>query len=143
MKEEGQESLPPEAPGLRLHPVAAPDLHSFFTPPQRRTPFTPDSVIVPTLTPQEFAYLHALTMQDVTQAFSPDKVNRRVIGFFNGHKRLNVTEIPSEVCADLHWLTTIVAYAHHPEVTYGLEVVDGEPVDMGAYRIMPFELFKL
>jgi hypothetical protein len=82
-------------------------------------------------------------MRDVTQAFSPEKVNRRVIGFFNGHKRLNVTEIPSGVRADLHWLTTIVAYAHHPEVSYGLELADGEPVDMGDYRIIPFELYKL
>jgi hypothetical protein len=143
MKEEGQETLPHEAPGLRLHPVAAPDLHSFYSPPQRRVPFTPDSVILPTLTPEEFASLHALTMKDITRAFSPEKVNRRVIGFFNGHKRLNVTEIPSDIRSDLHWLTTIVAYAHHPEVSYGLEVVDGEPVDMGAYRIIPFELYKL
>jgi hypothetical protein len=143
MKEEGLETMPSEAPGLRWKPVDAPDLHSFYTPPQRRAAFTPDSVILPTLTPDEFASLHALTMRDVAQAFSPEKVNRRVIGFFNGHKRLNVTEIPSEIRADLHWLTTIVAYAHHPEVSYGLEVVDGEPVDMGAYRIIPFELFKL
>jgi hypothetical protein len=135
--------LPPEAPGLRQHPVAAPDLHSFYTPPQRRAPFTPDSVVLPTLTPEEFASLHAQTMKDVTQAFSPEKVNRRVLGFFNGHKRLSVTEIPTELRADLHWLTTIVAYAHHPEVSYGLEVVDGEAVDMGPYRVIPFELYKL
>jgi hypothetical protein len=143
LKEEGQETLPPDTPGLRHHPVAVPDLHSFYSPPQRRAPFTPDSVILPTLTPEEFADLHALTMKDVTQAFSPEKVNRRVIGFFNGHKRLNVTEIPTDVRTDLHWLTTIVAYAHHPEVAYGLEVVAGEPIDMGAYRIIPFELYKL
>jgi hypothetical protein len=143
MKEEGLESFPPDAPGLRLNPIGAPDLHSFYTPPQRRAPFAPNSVILPTLTPEDFASLHLLTMKDVTQAFSPEKVNRRVLGFFNGHKRLSVTEIPSEICADLHWLTTIVAYAHHPEVTYGLEVVEGEPVDMGAYRIIPFELYKL
>jgi hypothetical protein len=31
----------------------------------------------------------------------------------------------------LHWLTTILAYAHHPQVTYGIEVTDGEPVDSG------------
>ncbi|HEX9596611.1 MAG TPA: Wadjet anti-phage system protein JetA family protein [Anaerolineales bacterium] len=143
MKNEGIEYLPPEAPGLRQHPVAVPDIHSFYTPPQRRAPFTTDSVILPTLTPEELASLQALTMKDVTQAFSPEKVNRRVIGFFNGHKRLHVTEIPSDVRADLHWLTTIVAYAHHPEVTYGLEMVDGEPVDMDGYRIVPFELYKV
>jgi hypothetical protein len=143
MKDEGTEYLPTEAPALRQHPVDLPDLHSYYTPPQRRAPFTPDSVILPTLHPEDLASLRALTVKDVTQAFSPDKVNRKVLGFFNGHKKLHISEIPSEVSTDLHWLTTILAYAHHPEVAYGLEVTDGEPVDMGAYRIVPFELYKL
>ncbi len=143
MKDSGEEYLPADAPGLRQHPVDLPDLHSYYTPPQRRAPFMPDTVILPTLTPEDLATLQALTMQDVTQAFSPNKVNRKVIGFFNGHKRLHVTEIPSDVRSDLHWLTTIVAYAHHPEVTYGLEVLGGEPVNMGEYRIVPFELYKV
>jgi hypothetical protein len=143
MKDEGEEYLPSEAPGLRQHPVDVPDLHSYYTPPQRRAPFMPDSVILPTLQPEDIISLRALTMQDVTQAFSPEKVNRKVIGFFNGHKRLHITEIPTDVSSDLHWLTTIVAYAHHPEVAYGLEMVEGEPVEMGDYRIVPFELYKL
>ena len=143
MKDEGQEYLPDEAPGLRQHPVDLPDLHSYYTPPQRRAPFTPDTVVLPTLHPEDLASLRALTMKDVTQAFSPDKVNRKVIGFFNGHKKLHITEIPADVRNDLHWLTTIVAYAHHPEVAYGLEVVSGEPVEMGGYRVVPFELYKL
>jgi hypothetical protein len=143
MKEEGAEYLPSEAPGLRQHPVDLPDLHSYYTPPQHRSPFMPDSVILPTLQPEDIISLRALTLQDVTQAFSPEKVNRKVIGFFNGYKRLHITEIPRDVSTDLHWLTTIVAYAHHPEVAYGLEVVEGEPVEMGEYRIAPFELYKL
>ena len=143
LKEEGMEYLPSEAPGLRQHPVDLPDLHSYYTPPQRRAPFIPDTVVIPILHPDDLASLRALTMKDVTQALSPDKVNRKVLGFFNGHKKLHITEIPSEISTDLHWLTTIVAYAHHPEVSYGLEITNGEPVDMGTYRIIPFELFKL
>jgi hypothetical protein len=143
MKDEEMEYLPPEAPGLRLHPVDLPDLHSYYTPPQRRAPFMPDSVILHTLQPEDIVSLRALTLKDVTQAFSPEKVNRKVIGFFNGHKRLHITEVPEEVCNDLHWLTTIIAYAHHPEVAYGLEMVEGEPVEMGEYKIAPFELYKL
>jgi len=80
-------------------------------------------------------------MQDVTQAFSPEKVNRKVLGFFNGHKRLPIAEIP--IRDDLHWLTTIIAYAHHPEVSYGLEIVAGEAVKVGQYKVMPFDLVKL
>jgi len=143
MKDEGEEYLPAEAPTLRQHPVDLPDIHSYYTPPQRRAPFMPDTVIVPTLHPEDLASLRNLTMKDVTQAFSPDKVNRKVLGFFNGHKKMHITEIPSDVSGDLHWLTTILAYAHHPEVAYGLDVIDGEPVDMGAYRVVPFELYKL
>lgn len=143
LKEEGMEYLPPEAPALRQHPVDLPDLHSYYTPPQRRAPFTTDTVIIPMLQNEEWALLRAQTMKDVIQAFSPDKVNRKVMGFFNGHKKLHIAEIPSEISTDLHWLTTIVAYAHHPEVSYGLELADGEPIDMGTYRIIPFELIKL
>lgn len=141
LRADGLDELPEEAPGLRQMPVRVPDLKSFYTPPQRRAPFTPDSVVVPVLPPEEFAALHALTMQDVTQAFSPEKVNRKVLGFFNGHKRLPVTELP--IRDDLHWLTTIIAYAHHPEVSYGLEVREGEPVQVGSYRVVPFDLVKL
>jgi hypothetical protein len=136
----GLEELPENAPRSTLPPVRIPDLKSFYTPPQRRAPFTPDAIVVPILPPEEFAALHALTMQDVIQAFSPDKVNRKVLGFFNGHKRLPIAEIP--IRDDLHWLTTIIAYAHHPEVSYGLEICNGEPVQVGSYRVVPFELVK-
>lgn len=143
LKAEGMEDLPVEAPTFRRHPVDLPDLHSYYTPPQRRAPFVSDTVIVPVLHPDDLAALRALTMKDVSQAFSPEKVNRKILGFFNGHKKLHVAELPPEVSTDLHWLTTIVAYAYHPEVSYGLEIADGEPVDMGSYRIVPFELVKL
>ena len=143
LRGEGLTELPDDAPGLRQMPVRSPDARSFYTPPQRRAPFTPDDIILPTLHPDDLLVLHAATMQDVTQAFSPDKVNRKVIGFFNGRKRLHIIEIPTDVRDDLHWLTTIIAYAHHPEVSYGLEVVAGEAVAVGGYRVAPFELIRL
>ena len=116
-------NCPPESPGLRQTPIRLPDLHSYYTPPMRRAPFNPDDVVLPTLQPDELISLRAVIMQDVTQAFSPEKVNRKVLGFFNGHQRLNVTELPRDLLDDLHWLTTIIAYAHHPEVSYGLVAV--------------------
>jgi hypothetical protein len=54
-----------------------------------------------------------------------------------------VTELPAEVVGDLHRLTTIIAYADHPEVKYGIELTGGEPVEIGPYRIVPFQLAKL
>ncbi|MCC6298751.1 MAG: hypothetical protein IT314_05605 [Anaerolineales bacterium] len=124
-------------------PIKIPDAHSFFTPPQKRAPFVPNNILSPVLAPSDLAVLRADTLRDVTQAFSSDKVNRKVLGFFNGHNRLPVNEIPGDVRDDLHWLTTIIAYAHHPEVGYGLEVGDGEPVQIGSYRVVPFDLIKL
>ena len=91
----------------------------------------PDTVVVPTLKPEDLARLRTLTLQDVMQSLSPEKVNRKVIGFFNGHKKLHLREIPPEVRDDQHWLITIVAYAHHPQVSYGLEVVDGDAFGYG------------
>jgi hypothetical protein len=143
LREAGLTELPDDAPGLLGTPVDIPDSHSFYTPPQRRAPFTPDTIVVPVLSPDDLLNLRAVTMRDVTQAFSPDKVNRKVIGFFNGHKRLPLAEIPSDVRQDLHWLTTIIAYAHHPDVGYGLERVEGEPVRVGEYCISPFDLIRL
>lgn len=142
LRADGLTELPDDAPGLRQMPVRSPDARSFYTPPQRRAPFTPDDIILPTLHPDDLIALHAATMQDVTQAFSPDKVNRKVIGFFNGHKRLNILEIPTEIRHDLHWLTTIIAYAHHPEVSYGLEMVEGEAVRVGDFKVAPFDLIR-
>ncbi len=150
LRAEGLEELPEITPLETEHatrntflppPIRVPDLRSFYTMPQRRAPFTPDSIIVPILHPNDFAELHALTMQDVTQAFSPEKVNRKVMTFFNGHKRLPVADLP--IRDDLHWLTTIIAYAHHPEVSYGLEIVEGEAVQVGLYRVVAFDLVKL
>jgi hypothetical protein len=143
LREEGLAELPADAPGWLLTPIRLPDPNSFYTPPQRRAPFAPEKVALPVLHPDDLRLLHAATMQDVTQAFSPEKVNRKVTGFFNGHKRLPLAEIPSEVRQDLHWLTTIIAYAHHPEVDYGLELTAGEPVRVGNYRIAPFDLVRL
>lgn len=143
LRESGLTELPDDAPGLLGTPVDIPDNHSFYTPPQRRAPFTPDAIVVPVLSPDDLLTLRSATMQDVTQAFSPDKVNRKVIGFFNGHKRLPLAEIPAEVRHDLHWLTTIIAYAHHPDVVYGLERTDGEPVAVGEYKVAPFDLIRL
>jgi hypothetical protein len=79
----------------------------------------------------------------VNQAPTPDKINRFVLGFFNGHRALHVSELPPALLADLPRLTTVIAYADHPDVRYGLELVAGEPVSMGPYRIVPFQLSRL
>jgi hypothetical protein len=94
------------------------------------------------LQPAELAALRAVTLQDITQAITPAKVNRTVLSFFNGHPSLHVTELPSAVLDDMQWLTTIIAYAHHPEVSYGVENTDGEPVEVGDYRVASFQLVK-
>ncbi len=143
LQDQGEILLPEEAPGLQRHQIKEPDLRSFYTPPQSRKAFIPEALGTPFLHASELAVLRAATLQDVTQALTPDKVNRFVLGFFNGHKKLHANELPPDVLNDLQWLTTIIAYAHHPEVAYGIESVDGESVEIGDYRIVPFELEKL
>jgi hypothetical protein len=142
LADQGYLDLPEGAPGLKQTPIRLPDRHSFYTPPLRRAPFNPEEIVLTTLQPDELLSLRSIMMQDVTQAFSPEKVNRKVLGFFNGHQRLNVSELPSAVLDDLHWLTTIIAYAHHPEVSYGLVISPGEPLQIGPYRIASFDLVK-
>lgn len=143
LQTEGEVELPPDAPPLQLHSVRLPDMNSYYTPPQRRAPFAPGVIVAPALLASELARLHAETLKDVSQALTPDKVNRYVLGFFNGHRTLHVSELPPCATGDLHQFTTIVAYADHPEVQYGIEVVDGDPVPIGPYRVKPFQLTKL
>ena len=140
--DEGQALLPEEAPGLRQTPIQLPDLHSFYTPPIRRAAFNPEDIVLAALQPDELLSLRLQMMKDVTQAFSPEKVNRKVLGFFNGHQRLNVSDLPQDMLDDLHWLTTIIAYAHHPDVSYGLVASQGEAVKIGPYRVASFDLIK-
>jgi len=140
---DGAVELPEEMPGPQLQPVRAPDQNSFYTPPQRREPFTTAVVIAPALTPNEFAALRSATLRDVAQALTPDKVNRYVLGFFNGHRSIHVNDLPPDLLDDLQRLTTIIAYSHHPEVKYGVVVVDGEPIEIGPYVIAPFQLERM
>ncbi len=137
---DGASDLPDDMPGLQSQPVREPDVNSYFTPPQRRAPFTTAAVIAPALTPGEFAELRIATLQDVTQALTPDKLNRYVLSFFNGHTAIHVNDLPPELLNDLQRLTTIIAYGHHPDVKYGVAVVEGEPVEIGSYRVAPFQL---
>ena len=102
----------------------------------------PVNVIKPVLHPDDWASLNKATMRDVFQALSPQKVDRKILAFFNGNDKLHVSQLPAEVTDDLHWFTTILAYAHHPEVSYGIEMAGGALVDMGAYRVEPFELVR-
>lgn len=138
----GQAYLPAGAPGLQRQPIRHPDLRSYYSPPTQREPFTPAQVIRPVLQPAELAALRAVTLQDVTQAITPARVDRTVLSLFNGHPSLHVTELPQSVLDDMQWLTTIIAYAHHPEVSYGLENTDGEPVELGDYRVAAFKLVR-
>jgi hypothetical protein len=143
LRQDGMIELPEDSPQLRQFPVKIPDSHGFYTPPQKRAPFIPNNILSPVLAPADLALLRADTIRDVTQAFSPDKVNRKALAMLGKLQRLSVTKFPEDVRDDLHWLTTIIAYAHHPEVEYGLDIMDGDAVSLGGYRVMPFELIKL
>jgi hypothetical protein len=102
----------------------------------------PDPVIVPLLDAGDAEALRALTLQEISQTITPDKVNGYVRGLFNGHRALHVRDLPSDLFDDLPWFIYVVAYGNHPDTEYGLEPLPGEPVKVGAYRVRPFQLVK-
>ena len=140
LQAEGQVLLPEDMPGLQLQPVRAPDLRSFYTPPQRRPAFTPVALVTPALHPSELAALRLSTLRDVTQALTPDRINREVRALFDGRRSIPVAALPPDRLRDMHWLTTIIAYSYHPEVEYGIQVTPGDPVRIGEYWVEPFQL---
>jgi hypothetical protein len=120
-----------------------PDRKSFYTPPRRRAPFMPEPVVVPLLDPGDADALRALTLQEISQTITPDKVNGYVTGLFNGHRRLHVCDLPTDLFDDLPRFIYVVAYGNHPDTEYGVEPLLGEPVQAGTYRVKPFELVKI
>jgi hypothetical protein len=145
LQTEGMEWLPPEMPAFQTAPVQQPDVNSFYTPPVRRQPFTPQPVIQPILDPATACRLHAATLQDLGMVITPAKIQGFVSQFFNGHRTLHLTDLPAEAFAreeDLPWLVYTIAYGNHPEVNYNLEPLPGEPVELGPVRVAPFQLVK-
>lgn len=123
---------------LQAPAVRAPDLHSLFTPPQRRRVFAPSAVGSPALTVSDLAALRDATLRDVAQALTPGKVDRLVRRLLGDAARLHARDLPADLRADLHTLTSVIAYGHHPDVHYGVEPIDGEPVPAGEFVMQPF-----
>jgi hypothetical protein len=140
--EEGEDWLPEGMPALQAPGPRQPDINSFYTPPRRRAPFVPEPVIMPLLDPGDADALRALTLQEISQTITPEKVNGYVRGLLNGHHRLHVRDLPADLFDDLPWFVYVVAYGNHPDTEYGVEPLPGEPVPLGPYRIKPFELVK-
>lgn len=140
--DEGEDWLPDEMPALRAPGLQQPDINSFYTPPLRRAPFVPELVAMPLLDPGDADALRALTLQEISQTITPDKINSYVTGLFNGHRRLHVRDLPADLFDDLPWFIYVVAYGNHPDTEYGIEPLPGEPVPLGPYRVKPFELVK-
>jgi hypothetical protein len=145
LEAEGQTWLPAAAPTFHAMPLHHPDTNSFYTPPQRRAPFTPDPVIAPVLNIAEVQALREATLDSLGQAITPAKIQAFVGQFFNGHRVLHIADLPSETFADadgLSWLIYTIAYGNHPEVNYDVETLPGAPVRLGEVRVQPFQLLR-
>jgi hypothetical protein len=140
--DEGESWSPEGMPALRAPCLREPDVNSFYTPPRRRAPFVPDPVIMPLLDPGDMATLRTLTLQEISQTITPDKVNGYVKGLFNGHRCLHLRDLPTDLFDDLPWFIYVVAYGNHPDTEYDIEPLAGEPVKAGPYRVKPFQLVK-
>lgn len=145
LQAEGQDWLPDDMPVFQAMPVREPDSNSFYTPPQRRAPFTPQPVVSPVLDPAALQNLQAITLQHLGMVITPAKIQGFVGQFFNGHHTLHIADLPASAFAteqDLPWLIYTIAYGNHPEVNYDLEALPGEPVEVGPVRVKPFQLIK-
>jgi hypothetical protein len=140
--EEGKHWLPEEMPTLQAPSLRQPDANSFYTPPRRRAPFVPQPVIMPLLDPGDANTLRALTLQEISQTITPDKVNGYVKALFNGHRVIHVRELPADLFDDLPWFIYVVAYGNHPDTEYDIEPLPGDAVMAGLYRVKPFQLVK-
>lgn len=145
LQDEGERWLPAEMPGFQSMPIRQPDTDSFYTLPKRQAPFTPEPVIAPVLDPTKAQTLRLKTLQEMSQAITPAKIQHFVDGFLNGHQSIHIGEFPPDTFArdeDLPWLIYTIAYGNHPETRYRLEALPGEPVELGPVRVMPFRLIK-
>ncbi len=145
LQTEGESWLPEDMPGFQATPIDQPDRNSFYTPPTRRTPFTPQPVIAPVLDPAIVRDLQERTLQDMGKVITPTKVQGFVNQFFNGSNTLHISDFPPDAFAeetDLPWLIYTIAYGNHPEVNYALEALPGDPVALGPVQVKPFQLIK-
>lgn len=127
---------------LYTHPIRLPDANSFYTPPQKRKPFTPIMVESPVLELSDLAALRHATLVEVTQALTPGKVNALILRLMNGSPSIHLRDLPVSLREDLHTLTSVVAFSYHPGVHYGIEPTEGEPVTAGEFVIQPFQLTR-
>ncbi len=145
LQTEGESWLPEAMPSLQSTPIEQPDRNSFYTPPTRRTPFTPQAVLAPVLDAQTIRSLRENTLQDLGRVITPAKVQLFVNQFFNGSNTLHLSDFPPDTFAseaDIPWLIYTVAYSNHPDVDYNLEPLTGEPIPVGIVRVEPFQLVK-
>lgn len=145
LQQKNEDWLPEDMPAFQTTPVEHPDQRSFYTPPAKRIPFTPNPVVAPILDPATIRRLQAATLQDIGNTITPAKIQHFVNQFFNGHRTLHLRDIPAETFAgeaDLPWLIYTIAYGNHPDVDYNLEPLPGEPVTLGKVQVKPFQLVK-
>ena len=141
----GEDVLPEDMPGFQSFPIRQPDRNSLYTPPRRRAPFAPGPIATSVLDPADVRALRALTLEQLGLAITPAKIQRFVGRFLNGNRVLHVCDLPPDAFEreeDLPWLIYTIAYGNHPEVSYDVEPLAGEPVTLGMVKVRPFQLVK-
>ena len=123
--------------------MQAPDRDSFYTMPTARAPFDPAVIARPLLDPRDAEALRQVALREIGAGITPQRIQQFVGRFLNGNGRIHANELPPDFYADMQWAIFALAYGHHPEVYYGVEAAPGDPVEIGPYRVQPFELVKL
>jgi hypothetical protein len=129
-------------PTLLSFTVAAPDRGSFYVPPRHRQPFHPAPVLTPALSGGELIALRRLVLSGVIESLSPARVDRLVMALLGEADAVHLHDFPDWLSQDLPRLATVAAYGYHPEVRYGVEPAEGEPLAVGRFRVAPFALVR-
>ena len=143
LREDGLGLLPDDAPALRQTPVRASDRESFYAMPIARAPFDPAVIVRPLLDPRDAEALRLVALREIGAGITPQRIQQFVGRFLNGNGRIHASELPPDFYADMQWAIFALAYGHHPEVYYGVEAAHGDPMEIGPYRVQPFDLVKL
>jgi hypothetical protein len=130
-------------PTLLNFAVAAPDQGSFYVPPRHRQPFRPAPVVTPALAGGELIALRRLVLSGVIETLTPARIDRMVLDLLGDADAAHLADLPDWLSHDLPRLATVAAYGYHPEVHYGVEPAEGEPLAVGRFRVAPFALVRL
>ena len=99
-------------------------------------------MIVRPLLDRDAEALRLVALREIGAGITPQRIQQFVGRFLNGNGRIHASELPPDFYADMQWAIFALAYGHTPKCTTVSRPCHGAPVEIGPYRVQPFELVK-